>query len=147
LLESAKPDDEKPDAKPDAPAGDSERPSAASAAAPPLLPPSPTGEVATLPLSPALRVLMRHLDGFVCLMQKRQFKKGAILYQLIEHSIKNFDPRFFLPSLFGPFYAQLAKQGAPLKSQLTDSPDFTVAALTELCRVDLELFMQMDFEE
>lgn len=111
-----------------------------------LPPPGPTGESISIPLSPALRALMRELAAFSELAQAGQIKKAAILYHRIEQQIARFDPRFYLPSLFGAFYVQLARHGARLKAQLDEPKDLSSAALVELSRVDLELFLTTDLE-
>lgn len=110
-------------------------------------PPFPTGDTATLPISPALRVLMRQLEAFTQLAKKGQLKKAAILYRQIQQSIAHFDPRFYLPSLFGAFYAQLAKNGSRINAKLKEPEDFASEALTELCRVDLDLFLSTEVDE
>lgn len=118
----------------------------APSAAPPA-PPGPTGESVSLPLSPALRALMRQLDGFLLLLQKGQMKRAAILYREIKRQIDGFDPRFYLPSLFGAFYAQLAQHGPRLAASLKEPSDLSAEALTELCRVDLDLFLRTEAGE
>jgi len=112
-----------------------------------LPPPGPTGESISVPLSPALRALMRELAAFSELAQAGQLKKAAILYRRIEQQIARFDPRFYLPSLFGSFYVQLARHGSRLKAQLDKPEDLSSAALVELSRVDLELFLAADLED
>jgi len=111
-----------------------------------LLPPVPTGESTVLPLSPALRVLLQKLDGFLQLTEKREWRKAAILYRQLQQNIEHFDPRFYLPNLFGPFYARLAKQGPRLLAELNEPTDFVTEALVELCRVDFELFLKTELE-
>lgn len=117
---------------------------AAAAAVPP---PVPTGESATFPLSPALRALMRQLDGFALLIQKGELNKAAVIYRQIQPRIEKFDPRYYLPSLFGPFYAQLARHGRQLAVHLKEPADLGREALDELCRVDLELFLETEVSE
>jgi hypothetical protein len=90
---------------------------------------------------------MRQLEAFVALMQKGEHKKAAILYKQIQYTIEHFDPRFYLPSLFGSYYAQLAKHGPRFNTQLKAPSDFVTEALTELCRVDLDLFMSTELED
>lgn len=90
---------------------------------------------------------MRQLEAFVVLSRQDEMKKAAILYQEIKQSIEHFDPRFYLPSLFGPFYAQLARQGQPLLEQVKPPSDFETETLTALCRVDLELFLSTPLKD
>lgn len=90
---------------------------------------------------------MRQLEAFTQLAKKGQHKKAAILYRQIQQNIEHFDPRFYLPSLFGSYYAQLAKNGPRLNARLKEPSDFVSDALTELCRVDLDMFLATDIDE
>ena len=110
-------------------------------------PQGPTGESLTLPLSPALRGLLSQLDVFLKLMQGKQLTKAAILYRQIQQSIEHFAPLIFLPSLFGPYYATLAKHGPLLATALKQPADFRIDALVELCRVDLALFFETEIDD
>jgi hypothetical protein len=101
------------------------------------------GAAPELTLSPSfpLQMLIRRLAAFNQMARLGKFKQAAIIYRDIQHSIEHFDPRVYLPSLFGEYFSNIIAHGAKLSESLKTSDDITADALMELYRIDIELFM------
>lgn len=102
--------------------------------------PSPAGELTLSPSFP-LQTLIRRLAAFNQLARLGKFKQAAIIYKDIQYSIEHFDPRVYLPSLFAEYFSNIVAHSARLTESLHTKDDITAAALMELYRIDIELFM------
>jgi len=119
---------------------------AAAAAEPPQVPPELGGSgggAATLsvPMSPAMKKLLHRLDAFGRLIALGKFRHAAIVYKDIQASIGSFDPRQYMPSLFGSYYGHVIAHADKITKHMTEDKGFVVEALKELYQIDLELFV------
>ena len=91
--------------------------------------------------SPALRLLIRKLDGFERLMSKDDMAKAAIVASDIRAIIGDFDPVLYLPQLFTDFFERLSTSIDELIPFWHDSDSPTWQALEHFYRADLKRFV------
>lgn len=93
-------------------------------------------------LSPLMHALIKKIGAFNRLVRLGRFKHAAIIYKDIAETIEKFDPRLFLPSIFGDYFSNIVAHADKLLPSLDVKDDFALRALMDLYRIDLELFIQ-----
>lgn len=118
-------------------------PAAAASDSPQTLPELGGAAAATLsvPMSPAMKKLLHRLDAFGRLIALGKFRHAAIVYKDIQASIGSFDPRQYMPSLFGSYYGHVIAHADKITKHMTEDKGFVVETLKELYQIDLELFV------
>lgn len=101
----------------------------------------PAAATLTLPISPAMKKLMGKLDAFGRLIALGKFRHAAIVYKDIQTSIGSFDPRQYLPSLFGSYYGHILDHADKITKHMNEDKGFVVDTLKELYQIDLDLFV------
>lgn len=112
----------------------------------PAAPPGPAlvSESLSLPLTPALRVLLRKIGALEELCQKKRYRAAAIIARDLNTTLAAFDPKQYLPSLIIGYFRALARYGKSLGPALKEDPpaeDFVGQALISLYETDLEGFL------
>jgi hypothetical protein len=102
---------------------------------------APRKAMPTLPISPALELLMRKLQGFDSLVDGGDFLKASVVASDVLAILERFDPRIYLPALLTPFFTRLSTHAQELESLMRDSESLSFRALHQLYQVDLETFM------
>lgn len=118
------------------------RPRPAQAAAPAS--PAAQGTGPTLSVSPALALLMRKLDAFDSLLERRDLARASVVAADVLHTIDHFDPRVYLPSLFSRFFAGLSTHADSVERLLQSTDSLAFRSLEQLYRVDLNAFLAQD---
>jgi len=95
----------------------------------------------TIILSPPMHALMRKIGAFNRLVRLGRFKQAAIVYNDIKVHIEKFDPRIYLPSVFGEYFSNIVTHAEKLLPSLDTKDDFATKALIDLYQIDLELFI------
>jgi hypothetical protein len=95
----------------------------------------------TVPLSPPMQLLLRKLAAFNQLVKLAKFGQAAIIYKDIKQSLEKFDPRVYLPTLFGEYFSNLVAHAQSLTPNLVPKDDFTSQALQDLYQLDIDLFI------
>ena len=95
----------------------------------------------TIALSPPMHALMRKIGAFNRLVRLGRFKQAAIVYKDIKDHIEKFDPRIYLPSVFGEYFSNIVTHAEKLLPSLDTKDDFATKALIDLYQIDLELFI------
>jgi hypothetical protein len=95
----------------------------------------------TITLSPPMHALMRKIGVFNRLVRLGRFKQAAIVYKDIKDHIEKFDPRIYLPSVFGEYFSNIVTHAEKLLPSLDTKDDFATRALIDLYQIDLELFI------
>jgi hypothetical protein len=93
------------------------------------------------PISPALDLLMRKLQGFNALVDDGDFVKAGVVAADLLATLERFDPRVYLPALFTPFFARLSAHAEELESQIRETDSLSFRALHQLYQVDLDAFL------
>jgi hypothetical protein len=101
-----------------------------------------TPRMLTIPLSAPMQQLLRKLAAFNQLVKLAKFRQAAIVYNDIKRSIEKFDPRIYLPSLFGEYFSNIVAHAQSLTTNLGTPEDFTAKALDELYHVDIDRFIE-----
>ncbi|QRK06970.1 hypothetical protein JQX13_44080 [Archangium violaceum] len=101
--------------------------------------PAPKGPV--IPVSPALALLMRKLDAFDTLVERRDLARASVVASDVLHTLEHFDPRVYLPSLFARFFGGLGMHADVIERLLQSTDTLAFRALEQLYRVDLDAFM------
>ncbi|MFT3765632.1 MAG: type VI secretion system protein IglI family protein [Minicystis sp.] len=121
-------------------------PSAAAAAPSPGAPAGDSPDVArreiSLVVSHRFLELTRKLRAFEALVQKRQFRKAALVADDLQHLIENFDPRSYFPEVFADFSAQLSENIGPLAEHWEERESIAWKALGQFYQTDLERFVK-----
>lgn len=95
-----------------------------------------------IPLSPPMFALIKKLGAFNRLVRLGRFRQAAIVYKDIKGTIEQFDPRLFLPSVFGEYFSNIVAHADNLLPTMDAKDDFAQRALVDLYRIDLELFIE-----
>ena len=94
-----------------------------------------------LPVSPALELLMRKLQGFDALIDNGDMLKASVVASEVLATIERFDPRIDLPTLFASFFTRLSTHAQELESLMRDTESLPFRALHQLYQVDLNAFL------
>lgn len=105
---------------------------------------SASGAMLTLPISPPMQILLQKLAAFNALVKQSKFRQAAIVYNDMRQSIEKFDPRLYLPSLFGEYFSNIVTHATELTQSLEAPNDFATQALSELYHTDLERFIAVN---
>ncbi len=92
--------------------------------------------------SDEMRVLIRKLDIFAQLVEKRNYLKAAIVSKDITHSIENFDPTLFFPKIFANYFVLLARHFGSLAVESNDHEGLQWQYLDKLYRIDIDEFVR-----
>lgn len=103
----------------------------------------PAGPV--IPVSPALALLMRKLEAFDALVERRDLARASVVAADVLHTLDHFDPRVYLPSLFARFFGGLGTHADVIERLLQSTDTLAFRALEQLYRVDLDAFMSQPF--
>ena len=95
----------------------------------------------TIVLSPSLHELMRKVAAFNRLVRLGKFKQAAIVHRDLKEHIEKFDPRLYLPSVFGEYCSNIVTHAEKLLPVLDIKNDFATQALIDLYRMDLDRFI------
>lgn len=95
-----------------------------------------------IPLSPPMFALMQKLGAFNRLVRLGRFKQAAIVYKDIKETIEKFDPRQYLPAVFGEYFSNIVLHADKLLPSMDSKDDFAHRALVDLYQIDLERFIQ-----
>jgi len=93
-----------------------------------------------------LKLLIRKLEAFDCLISEQKYPSAAILADDINAIIANFDPRIYFPKLFISFVLKSAAHISNLTAYAEYKESAAWQALQELYKVDLESFVSFDPE-
>jgi hypothetical protein len=117
---------------------------------PPVQAPQPSQATAPkeimpmLPISPALGLLMRKLQGFNALVDGGDFLKASVVASDVLATLEHFDPRIYLPALLTPFFTRLSTHAQDMESLMRDTDSLSFRALHQLYQVDLDAFLAPD---
>lgn len=128
----------------------------ASAPSPPSLggapAPAPVGAAAAggdgsrreVPLVVSYRFveLTRKLSAFEALIQKRQFRKAALVADDLQQLVENFDPRAYFPEVFAGFSALLSENIGQLAEHWDERESIAWKALGQFYQTDLDRFVK-----
>lgn len=95
----------------------------------------------TIPLSPPMQLLLRKLAAFNQLVKLARFNQAAIIYRDIKQTLEKFDPRVYLPVLFGEYFSNLVTHAESITQNLAPKDDFTAQALQDLYHLDIDRFI------
>lgn len=120
-------------------------PPAAPAPADPTAPPpdeekSPSPTSIRIEASAELLLLMKKMRIFAELLERGDALRAAIIADDVQRTIEHFDPRRFLPELFGDFFARLSTHVDTLEAHLGSPDRLAYRALAQLYQVDLDGF-------
>lgn len=93
-------------------------------------------------MSPALAGLIRKIEAFGKLTRAQNFQRAAVAANDILRIFESFDARTYLPSVFSPFFAALAKGSEKLEPLLEEDKSLKNRALRHLYEVDLDAFVK-----
>jgi hypothetical protein len=114
---------------------------------PPILSPQlpqampPKDSMPMLPISPALELLMRKLQGFNTLVDGGDFLKASVVASDVLALLERFDPRVYLPALLTPFFTRLSTHAQEMEHLMRDTESLSFRALHQLYQVDLNAFL------
>mgnify|MGYP000671020849 CR=1 FL=1 len=100
----------------------------------------------SLPLTPALRVLLRKIGALEDLCQQQRYRSAAIIARDLNAALAAFDPKQYLPSLISGYFRALARHGKALGPAFKEDPpaeDLVRQALTSLYETDLDGFLAL----
>lgn len=97
-----------------------------------------------LPISPALGLLMRKLQGFNALVDGGDFLKASVVASDVLATLEHFDPRIYLPALLTPFFTRLSTHAQDMEPLMRDTDSLSFRALHQLYQVDLDVFLAPD---
>ncbi len=87
-----------------------------------------------------LQELGRKLTAFEQLVRKKEFARASVVYQDVQTIVDHFDPRVFIPKMFGSFYALSMKHLDELLPDLEKKETPGWKAMEQLYRVDVDAF-------
>lgn len=91
--------------------------------------------------SPAMQLLVRKLRAFETLIERGDMGKAAVVASDIKHTIENFDPLVYLPSLFSTYFKLLSRSTGELMPHWEELVSPAGEALHSFYRVDLDGFL------
>lgn len=100
----------------------------------------------SLPLTPALRVLLRKIGALEDLCQQQRYRSAAIIARDLNAALAAFDPKQYLPSLISGYFRALARHGKALGPAFKEDPpaeDLVRQALISLYETDLDGFLAL----
>jgi hypothetical protein len=106
--------------------------------------PAPQATGPALAISPALALLMRKLEAFDALLERKDLARASVVAADVLHTIDHFDPRIYLPSLFSRFFGGLSTHADSVERLLQSTDSLAFRALEQLYRVDLNAFLAQD---
>ncbi|NNB89091.1 hypothetical protein HJC10_22275 [Corallococcus exiguus] len=95
----------------------------------------------SVPMSPALALLVRKLSAFEALVEKEDYSKASVIAVDVLATVERFDPRVFLPQLFSGFFNGLAQHAEAIEPMLHNTETLSFRAMDQLYRVDLDAFL------
>jgi len=87
-----------------------------------------------------LQELSRKILAFEALIKKKQFGRASVVYNDIATIVEHFDPRVYIPKMFGTFYALSVQNLDSLLPDLEKRESPGWKAMEQLYRVDVETF-------
>jgi hypothetical protein len=87
-----------------------------------------------------LQELGRKLAAFEQLVKRKEFARASVVYQDVTTIVDHFDPRVFIPKMFGSFYALSMRHLDELLPDLEKKETPGWKAMDQLYRVDVETF-------
>ena len=87
-------------------------------------------------------LLIKKLQVFDALIEKKNFLKAAIVSKDISQLIENFDPTLFFPKLFAQYFVLLAKHFAMISQETKGEEALQWQYLDKLYRIDMEEFIK-----
>lgn len=109
-------------------------------------PRAPASEGPTMPVSPALALLMRKLAAFDTLLERQDFQRASVVAADVLNVVEHFDPRVYLPLLFSRFFAGLSRHADEMEPLLHNTDGLSFRAMEQLYRVDLDSFLALGEE-
>lgn len=100
----------------------------------------------SVPVSPALALLMQKLDAFDALVERRDLARASVVAADLLHTLDHFDPRVYLPTLFTHFFGGLSAHADVIERLLQSTDSLAFRALEQLYRVDLDAFLAQGAE-
>ncbi|MFY0564790.1 type VI secretion system protein IglI family protein [Archangium lansingense] len=112
-------------------------------AAPPRTSAAPQAPAAgpSIPISPALALLIRKLDAFDMLVERKDLARASVVAADVLHTLDHFDPRLYLPTLFSRFFSGLSTYADSVERLLQSTDSLAFRSLEQLYRVDLNAFL------
>jgi hypothetical protein len=87
-----------------------------------------------------LQELGRKLAAFEQLVKKKEFARASVVYNDVTTIVEHFDPRLFIPKMFGNFYALSMRHLDELLPDLEKKESPGWKAMEQLYRVDVDTF-------
>ena len=87
-----------------------------------------------------LQELGRKIAAFEALIKKKQFGRASVVYNDVSTIVDHFDPRIFIPKMFGNFYALSMQNLEALLPDLEKKESPVWKAMEQLYRVDVDTF-------
>ena len=117
------------------------------AAAPVQIPVVPAPVVGGRPhveliVTPRFLELCAKLRAFEALIEKKQFRKAALVADDVQQIVEHFDPRSYFPEVFAGFSAQLSKNIMALAEHWDERDSMAWKALAQFYQVDLDGFVE-----
>ena len=92
--------------------------------------------------SPQLAELQARIAAFEALIARGDVAKASVIASDVMEVVAHFDPRVYLPRLFGGFFAQFARQAGDVLTWQEKRGSAPWAIYDQLYRTDLESFMR-----
>ena len=89
-----------------------------------------------------LQELIDKIDAFEVLVESESFEKAAVIAADVNELIEQFDPRRYLPKLFGLYYNKLSAAIEELEPHLDDRDSLKWQSMDQHYRVDLASFLE-----
>ena len=95
-----------------------------------------------LVVTPRFLELCAKLRAFEALVEKKQFRKAALVADDVQQIVEHFDPRSYFPEVFSGFSAHLSKNIAALAEHWDERDSVAWKALAQFYQVDLDGFVE-----
>jgi hypothetical protein len=127
---------------PGAGAGQTPRSSVRPMAAPTALGPDGSRLSLELVVSHRFLELRDKLRAFEILVEKKEFRKAALVADDVQQIVEHFDPRSYFPEVFAGFSARLSKNIASLAEHWEERDTVAWKAMGQFYQVDLDGFVE-----
>jgi hypothetical protein len=94
-----------------------------------------------LVVTPRFLELCAKLRAFETLVEKKEFRKAALVADDVQQIVEHFDPRSYFPEVFAGFSARLSKNIAALAEHWEERDSVAWKALSQFYQVDLDGFV------
>ena len=93
-------------------------------------------------VTPRFLELCAKLRAFEALVEKKEFRKAALVADDVQQIVEHFDPRSYFPEVFSGFSARLSKNIGALAEHWEERDSVAWKALGQFYQVDLDGFVE-----